>query len=79
VQSDSSSSSSRKKIATTGKSKKHKDKNGEELVKDEDLEVLMDLGAGNGGTVTKVWNKKRKCVMARKVSSGRATSFCPRT
>jgi len=40
-------------------------------VKDGDLDVLADLGAGNGGTVTKVWNKKRKCVMARKVSLGR--------
>lgn len=49
--------------------KKHKDKDGEDLVKDEDLEILHDLGAGNGGTVTKVWNKKRKCVMARKVWS----------
>lgn len=47
--------------------KKHKDKDGEDLVRDEDLEILHDLGAGNGGTVTKVWNKKRKCVMARKV------------
>lgn len=27
----------------------------------------MDLGSGNGGTVTKVWNKRRKRVMARKV------------
>ncbi|KAE8539828.1 hypothetical protein D1P53_003765 [Cryptococcus gattii VGV] len=47
--------------------KRHKDKDGEDLVKDEDLEVLHDLGAGNGGTVTKVWNKKRKCIMARKL------------
>lgn len=49
--------------------KRHKDKDGEDLVKDEDLEILHDLGAGNGGTVTKVWNKKRKCIMARKVRS----------
>lgn len=48
-------------------SKRKKDKNGEDLVKDEDLQILADLGSGNGGTVTKVWNKKRKCVMARKV------------
>ncbi|WWC86308.1 uncharacterized protein L201_001181 [Kwoniella dendrophila CBS 6074] len=72
------SSSSRKKdkssdgnSSTTTKEKKksskHKDKDGLELVKDEDLEILSDLGAGNGGTVTKVWNKKRNCVMARKL------------
>jgi mitogen-activated protein kinase kinase len=55
----------------TKKSKdKSKDKNGLELVKDEDLKFVADLGAGNGGTVTKVWNKKRKCYMARKVSRG---------
>ncbi|WVO12931.1 hypothetical protein L204_100540 [Cryptococcus depauperatus] len=47
--------------------KKHKDKDGEDLVKDEDLEVLHDLGAGNGGTVIKVWNKKRQCIMAKKL------------
>ncbi|KAK8865971.1 hypothetical protein IAR55_001120 [Kwoniella newhampshirensis] len=50
------------------KSSKHKEKEGgEDLVKDEDLDMLQDLGAGNGGTVTKVWNKKRGCVMARKL------------
>ncbi|TXT11259.1 hypothetical protein VHUM_02010 [Vanrija humicola] len=48
-------------------SKRKKDKNGEDLVKDEDLQILADLGSGNGGTVTKVWNKKRKCIMARKL------------
>lgn len=57
------------------KSKKSKDKNGLELVKDEDLKFVADLGAGNGGTVTKVWNKKRKCYMARKVS--RAPGMSP--
>lgn len=56
-------SSSRKHSKTNGKRKKNDD----DLVKDEDLEVLADLGAGNGGTVTKVWNKKRKCIMAKKV------------
>lgn len=61
-------SSSRKHSKTNGKRKKNDD----DLVKDEDLEVLADLGAGNGGTVTKVWNKKRKCIMAKKV---RATAF----
>lgn len=55
---------------STGERKKGRDKDGFELVKDEELEVICDLGAGNGGTVTKCWNKKRLCVMARKVSSG---------
>lgn len=64
--SDSSSSSVPKR--TKGKKSKTDSSGGHDLVKDEDLEVLRDLGAGNGGTVTKVWNKKRKCVMARKVS-----------
>ena len=71
LQSDSSCSSTRKKSTNTGgkgTKRSHRDKNGDDQVKDEDLEVLADLGAGNGGTVTKVWNKKRKCVMARKVS-----------
>jgi mitogen-activated protein kinase kinase len=49
------------------KKKSRVDKDGHELVKDEDLEILNDIGAGNGGTVTKVYNKKRKCIMARKV------------
>ncbi|WWC58676.1 uncharacterized protein I303_101220 [Kwoniella dejecticola CBS 10117] len=70
--SDSSSttnttSASGKKKSTKKSSSKHKDKDGEDLVKDEDLEILAELGAGNGGTVTKVWNKKRGCVMARKL------------
>lgn len=65
--SDSSSSSVPKR--TKGKKSKT-DSSGQELVKDEDLDVLRDLGAGNGGTVTKVWNKKRNCVMARKVCPG---------
>lgn len=70
-QSDSSSSSLRKSRGeSSGKKKKKTDKNGEDLVKDEDLEVLGDLGAGNGGTVTRVWNKKRNTVMARKVGGG---------
>jgi mitogen-activated protein kinase kinase len=61
--SDGSSSSAVKKT----KKKSRVDKDGHELVKDEDLEILNDIGAGNGGTVTKVYNKKRKCIMARKV------------
>ncbi|WVF70504.1 hypothetical protein IAT40_005294 [Kwoniella sp. CBS 6097] len=61
------SSSTKKKDKEKKKSSKHKDRDGEDLVKDEDLNILEDLGAGNGGTVTKVWNKKRGCVMARKL------------
>lgn len=73
-QSDSSSSGKKKK---DGKKKHKVDKDGLDLVKDEDLEILTDLGAGNGGTVTKVWNKKRKCIMARKVGScGRYHVMC---
>lgn len=33
----------------------------------EDLEVLKDLGAGNGGTVSKVRHKELNLVMARKI------------
>ncbi|ORX35992.1 kinase-like domain-containing protein [Kockovaella imperatae] len=66
AQSDSSSSS-RSKKSSSSKAKRTKDKNGDDLVKDEDLDIMQDLGAGNGGTVTKVWNKKRKCIMARKL------------
>ncbi|ORY23207.1 kinase-like domain-containing protein [Naematelia encephala] len=67
--SDTSSQGSRKKSSSSSKTgKKHRDKDAEDLVKDEDLNVLGDLGAGNGGTVTKVWNKKRNCIMARKES-----------
>ncbi len=35
----------------------------------EDLIVLKELGAGNGGTVSKVQHAATKAVMARKVSS----------
>lgn len=66
----SSSTSSRKKHHhSNGERKRSKKKDEDEnLVKEEDLTVLADLGAGNGGTVTKVWNKRRNCVMAKKVS-----------
>ena len=37
--------------------------------------MITDLGAGNGGTVTKVWNKKRNCVMARKVGDQAETQL----
>lgn len=63
----SSSTSSRKKHHSNGKRSK-RDKEDDGMVKEEDLTVLADLGSGNGGTVTKVWNKKRNCVMAKKVS-----------
>jgi len=55
-----------------------KDKDGWDLVKDEDLEMLAELGAGNGGTVTKVWNKKRNSVMAKKVSMIQSFAHDPR-
>lgn len=35
----------------------------------DDLEVLHELGSGNGGTVSKVIHKATKLVMARKVLS----------
>jgi len=35
--------------------------------KTEDLEVIKDLGAGNGGTVSKVRHKDWNLVMARKI------------
>jgi mitogen-activated protein kinase kinase len=38
-------------------------------LKREDLEVLKDLGHGNGGTVSKVRHMATGTVMARKVSS----------
>jgi mitogen-activated protein kinase kinase len=36
-------------------------------LKREDLEVLKDLGAGNGGTVSKVRHTATNTIMARKV------------
>lgn len=38
-------------------------------LKPEDLEVIKDLGAGNGGTVSKVRHIPTNTVMARKVGS----------
>lgn len=35
----------------------------------QDIEVIKDLGAGNGGTVSKVRHKATNIVMARKASS----------
>lgn len=37
-------------------------------LKPEDLEIIRDLGAGNGGTVSKVRHIPTNTVMARKVS-----------
>ena len=37
-------------------------------LKDEDFEKICELGAGNGGVVTKVLHKPSKIIMARKVS-----------
>jgi mitogen-activated protein kinase kinase len=36
-------------------------------LRSEDLQVLKELGAGNGGTVSKVMHASTKVVMARKV------------
>lgn len=38
-------------------------------LRSEDLIVLKELGAGNGGTVSKVMHASTKVVMARKVSN----------
>jgi mitogen-activated protein kinase kinase len=38
-------------------------------LRSEDLIVLKELGAGNGGTVSKVQHAATKVIMARKVSS----------
>lgn len=38
-------------------------------LRSEDLIVLKELGAGNGGTVSKVMHATTKVIMARKVSS----------
>lgn len=38
-------------------------------LRNDDLTMLKDLGAGNGGTVTKVEHKITKAVMARKVDN----------
>ncbi|KAH0272890.1 hypothetical protein KCU71_g18488, partial [Aureobasidium melanogenum] len=36
-------------------------------LKSEDLQVIKELGAGNGGTVSKVMHTATKVVMARKI------------
>ncbi|BEI91473.1 uncharacterized protein CcaverHIS019_0402930 [Cutaneotrichosporon cavernicola] len=68
LQASTSSLSRKKHHHSNGERKRSKRKEEDEnTVKEEDLTVLADLGAGNGGTVTKVWNKKRNCVMAKKL------------
>jgi hypothetical protein len=44
-------------------------------LKREDLEVLRDLGHGNGGTVSKVRHMATGTIMARKVSNVRYLSY----
>lgn len=39
-------------------------------LRNEDLEFIKELGAGNGGTVSKVLHTPTKVVMAKKVCSG---------
>lgn len=41
----------------------------------EDLEVIKELGAGNGGSVSKVQHKATKSIMARKVSATSTLDF----
>lgn len=44
-------------------------------LKPEDLEIIRDLGAGNGGTVSKVRHIPTNTVMARKVGSASPAAF----
>ncbi len=46
-------------------------------LKPEDLEIIKDLGAGNGGTVSKVRHIPTNTVMARKVGLGILGPTCP--
>ena len=46
-------------------------------LKPEDLEIIKDLGAGNGGSVSKVRHIPTSTVMARKVSSPRPRTIYP--
>src|SRR2546430_6281612 len=47
-------------------------------LRSEDLVVLKELGAGNGGTVSKVMHASTKVVMARKVGSSTFPGCDPR-
>ena len=44
-------------------------------LRSEDLEVIKELGAGNGGTVSKVRHTATKVIMARKVSNCSSREF----
>ena len=44
-------------------------------LRSEDLVVLKELGAGNGGTVSKVMHAGTKVVMARKVGNSAASTL----
>lgn len=46
-------------------------------LKPEDLEIIKDLGAGNGGTVSKVKHIPTNTVMARKVSLRKVACLAP--
>lgn len=43
-------------------------------LKDDDFERISELGAGNGGVVTKVQHRPSGLIMARKVRGGRQQS-----
>ena len=44
-------------------------------LRSEDLEVIRELGAGNGGTVSKVMHTATRVVMARKVRKPEVTTI----
>lgn len=46
-------------------------------LKPEDLDIIKDLGAGNGGTVSKVRHIPTNTVMARKVGLRTPGAACP--
>lgn len=45
-------------------------------LKDDDFERISELGAGNGGVVTKVQHKPSGLIMARKVTGGAGGVGC---
>lgn len=45
-------------------------------LKDDDFERISELGAGNGGVVTKVQHRPSGLIMARKVRGGRWQGRC---
>lgn len=44
-------------------------------LKDDDFERISELGAGNGGVVTKVQHKPSGLIMARKVQDGQGADW----